>query len=59
MKFHYPLLYQTSFLKAKSREEIRQFLTEYREIKKIYFQKTPWIFHGVMVWVFFIALIIK
>lgn len=47
MKFHYPLLYQTSFLKAKSREEIRQFLTEYREIKKIYFQKTPWIFHGV------------
>lgn len=48
MKFHYPLLYQTSFLKAKSREEIRQFLTEYREIKKIYSHhhpmKNPWCF---------------
>ena len=59
MKFYYPLLYQTSFLKAKSREEIRQFCPEQRQIKKIYFQKTPWIFHGVMVWVFFITLIIK
>lgn len=39
MKFHYPLLYQTSFLKAKSREEICQFLTEYREIKKNIFSE--------------------
>lgn len=47
MKFHYPLLYQTSFLKAKSREEIRQFLTEYREIKKKYiFRKHHGFFMG-------------